>query len=126
MEALMKQPESAPAAVSDTSTRTSQRPCSDGVYCQAGLAIDCTLGSYCVGGIKTLCPAGTLGNAVGLDSPECNGLCPRGFWCGVGATQSQPCMEGTYGDKQKLKSQDECTDVLEGEWAPVDKSAKRV
>ena len=49
-----------------TSTRTSQRPCGDGVTCVAGLGVPCKIGSYCVAGIEYLCPAGVVGEAEKL------------------------------------------------------------
>ena len=47
----------APANLNDTTTRTSQQPCGDGVYCQAGLEIPCPLGSFCMSGVQQLCQA---------------------------------------------------------------------
>ena len=47
----------------DTSTRTSERPCGDGVTCVAGLGVPCKIGSYCVAGEEYPCPAGVVGEA---------------------------------------------------------------
>ena len=104
----------APANLADATTRTSQRLCSDGKYCQAGLATDCVLGSYCVAGEKFRCPAGTLGNATGLSSPQCGGLCPMGSWCAAGSTAATQCDEGTYSSRTGLGDPLECSLALPG------------
>ena len=47
----------APFDLNSSLTRTSERPCADGDYCQAGLANPCPLGSFCGGGVQHTCPA---------------------------------------------------------------------
>ena len=54
----------APTDLNDATKRTSQRACSDGVKCVAGLRVDCRIGSYCVGGKEFLCPPGVVGEGV--------------------------------------------------------------
>lgn len=52
-------------------TRSAQRVCPYGHYCEAGQ--------------KFLCPGGTYGSEKGLSSPLCSGLCPWGFYCPPGS-----------------------------------------
>lgn len=41
----------------------------------------CEVGHYCTGGIKRQCPSRVFGNATGLASPDCTGICPAGYFC---------------------------------------------
>lgn len=54
---------------------------------------DCEEGSYCINGIKTPCPAGFYGDRSRLNTSECGGLCPAGFYCPIGTVRSTsfPC-----------------------------------
>jgi hypothetical protein len=55
----------------------------------------CPLGSYCSGdGTKIKCPSGTIGDAEGLTSSACHGLCPAGYYCPVGSAEGITCGEG--------------------------------
>ena len=69
-------------------TRTSQRPCSTGHYCQAGIAILCPVGAACVGGVKTECDVtmGQYQNATGQTS--CRTCSPA---CGTDQYQRGSC-----------------------------------
>ena len=41
----------------------------------------CEVGYYCSQGVRTACPAGTYGNMTRLQTSECTGKCPKGYWC---------------------------------------------
>lgn len=59
-------------------------------------------GSYAQGGVRRLCPAGSFGDAYGLEQPEtlavarCSGLCAAAHWCAEGSTSAtqRPCPAG--------------------------------
>ena len=99
----------APTDLNDATTRTSQRACSDGVKCVAGLRVDCRIGSYCVGGKEFLCPPGVVGEGVELTSPSCSRPCPRGSWCSAGSTSPVACEAGTFGASEGLTHKVNCT-----------------
>ena len=44
----------------------------------------CPPGSYCTNARKFLCPFGTFGEASGLTTKNCSGLCPEGWYCPPG------------------------------------------
>lgn len=57
----------------------------------------CPPGSYCEGGVPRVCPAGTFGNATGLRSSGCSGLCrSAGFSCAEGSVLPQICPPGYF------------------------------
>ena len=45
----------------------------------------CEVGHFCVDGIKEPCPAGRYGETEGLTSPECSGVCQKGYYCPSGS-----------------------------------------
>jgi hypothetical protein len=62
----------------------------------------CELGYYCERGVKNQCPPGTYGNTLGLASSSCSGLCSQGFYCPIqsyNATQYR-CPAGRYGNEE--------------------------
>ena len=64
------------------------------------IQVICPKGFYCINGLKTRCPKGTYGNALGVSSISCSGLCRKGYHCPIGsisATQ-EPCAPD--GDSQ--------------------------
>ena len=89
-----------------------------------GCPFRCSAGTYAAGTSSASpcldCSAGTYQNVPGAASCK---ACPLGSYCPARSVQPRPCMEGTYGDRQNLTLQDECTDVEEGFWAPSGKSA---
>jgi hypothetical protein len=54
----------------------------------------CEPGFYCVDGKKFLCPEGTYGDAISLNSSRCSGPCPPGFFCPSGTVHSYSHMCG--------------------------------
>ena len=78
----------------------------------------CPLGHYCLGATSApeQCPAGTLGNLLGLDSPACNGPCPEYHYCPAGSAAPIVCEDGTFGNGTGLKMSRECTTCADGSW----------
>ena len=78
----------------------------------------CPLGHYCAGNTSEpiRCPAGTLGDATGLNSSSCSRLCPEGYYCEAGSAAAVVCEDGTYGDRTSLTSQGECRACPDGHW----------
>ena len=77
----------------------------------------CPLGSFCDGmGPPKLCPPGQLGNVTGLRSPVCNGLCPKGSYCGAGCTAATPCKPGRVGNRSGLTRAEQCDLCPPGHW----------
>jgi len=99
----------APTDLDDATTRTSERPCRDGIKCVVGLAVECRIGSYCIAGNESLCPAGYVGSEVSQTTSNCSGPCPIGSYCKEGSTAPVTCPPGTYGERAGLKKEDECS-----------------
>lgn len=57
----------------DPTTRTSERVCEKGTYCQDGQ--------------RHPCPGGTYGDSQGMVESTCSGKCPPGFYCPIGSTR---------------------------------------
>ena len=64
----------------------------------------CPPGHYCprASAEPVPCPAGTFGNASGLEDAACDGLCGRGTYCEAGSVLPTPCPAGTYGNATGL------------------------
>lgn len=79
-------------------SKTSQKLCEEGWYCDKGL--------------KIKCPSGTYGISKGLFNNKCSGLCPLGHYCPEGTVmpKSFPCPAGRYGNMEGLNSRG-CTDA---------------
>eukprot|EP00752_Nemacystus_decipiens_P010517 g9365.t1 len=60
--------------------------------------VQCEPGHYCVGGVRFPCPPGYFGNASGLSTPRCSGLCAAGYVCGAEATTPTEAECGGEGD----------------------------
>jgi len=73
--------------IDDTTTRTSQRPCSAGHYCQAGIAFPCPTGAKCVNGVKTDC----VGGVTYQDNTGQSSCLPCSSACGNGTYQRGSC-----------------------------------
>ena len=58
--------------------------------------VECHPGFFCEGGIKRPCPSGTYGEASGLASDTCSGLCPRGYFCPEASLRPLRCAPGAY------------------------------
>jgi hypothetical protein len=69
-----------------------------------------------VPGTCTSCPAGNYEDDFG--STSCK-TCPAGSYCPAGATTPIPCPGGTYGESEGLSAEEQCVDVVFGEWAPT-------
>lgn len=71
-------------------TRENEVPCPHGAYCSEGVVYDC--------------PAGRYGITERLQTPECSGLCQKGFYCPPGSKSRNeiPCPRGRYGDREGL------------------------
>ena len=78
----------------------------------------CPLGHYCEGNtsVPAKCPAGTLGDATGLNSSDCHGPCPEGSYCEEGSAAATPCADGTFGEGEGLVEQGNCTSCQPGRW----------
>lgn len=48
------------------------------------------------------CPGGTYGFSMGLQTPECSGLCIKGYFCPPGSTKQYWCPAGVYGSTPGL------------------------
>lgn len=57
----------------------------------------CSFGNYCEDGVMRKCPAGKYGNQVNLQSKDCSGVCPEGFYCpeGTKLPHQYPCSNDT-------------------------------
>ena len=87
------------------------RPCDRGYRCPgASVQIECGSGrrdapelgfSSC-----TQCEAGKFNRDEGATGCV---DCPRGFYCGDGATEPVPCPEGTFSNGMNLAAQTECS-----------------
>ncbi|KAJ1420393.1 hypothetical protein B484DRAFT_351281 [Ochromonadaceae sp. CCMP2298] len=82
-------------------TRTAQRQCEPGTYCEAGIPI--------------LCPPGTFGSSYGLSDAACTGLCPAGFYCPGGAANPLPCPGTEYSTGRV----DRCSECPGGRTTPL-------
>ena len=53
----------------------------------------CPVGSFCSRGLQALCPGGVFGNATGLATALCSGLCTAGYYCPANSTSPTafPC-----------------------------------
>ena len=49
----------------------------------------CEPGNYCENGAKLPCPAGSFGDQIGLNSSQCSGPCPPGFFCPTGTANRE-------------------------------------
>ena len=88
--------------------------CPVGSYCPEG-ALEpniCHPGTYNnITGGETVedclsCPAGTYGSEAALT--QCSGTCPAGSYCPEGSIIPAPCPEGTYNDRERSVSIDDC------------------
>ena len=89
-----------------------------GWYCGVGAALStglpCPIGQYNNGsqGVCSLCPQGVFGNATGLTTSNCSGVCnaSAGYVCSVGATAStgSPCPVGQYSANGSVGSCSPC------------------
>ena len=73
-----------------------------GVCCTAPISL-CRWGSYHISADECkYCPAGRYGNAKGLQTSSCSGLCTVGHYCPEGTNSPVECPAGRYGDQQGL------------------------
>ena len=89
---------------------TECRLCPAGFYCEAENITEptgkCAPGYYCVLGATTLTPtASTRG-----------GPCLQGSFCETGWSWPTPCPKGTFGDRDHLPSEPDCTTCPPGEF----------
>ena len=66
----------------DNMTRSGERKCDPGYFCE--------------GGKKMQCPPGRYGKSYGETSEFCSGYCPAGFYCPWNTTNPIECPPGTY------------------------------
>jgi len=66
----------------DNMTRSGERKCDPGYFCE--------------GGKKIQCPPGRYGKSYGETSEFCSGYCPAGFYCPWNTTNPIECPLGTY------------------------------
>lgn len=86
------------------------RDCPAGFYCEAENITEptgqCTAGYYCV--LKSTSPTPALSVS--------GGPCPQGTHCVQGSSWPDPCPKGTFGDRDKLPSEADCTICPPGEF----------
>ena len=89
---------------------TECRLCPAGFYCEAENITEptgkCAPGYYCVLGATTLTPA----------SSTRGGPCLQGWFCETGWSWPTPCPKGTFGDRDHLPSEPDCTTCPPGEF----------
>lgn len=56
----------------------------------------CDVGHYCKNGEKIMCPIGSYGNTVGLQTSLCSGECEAGTYCHLGTINPIICPIGYY------------------------------
>lgn len=92
---------------------TECRLCPQGFYCEAENITEptgeCSPGYYCVLGATT--PTPSLSDE--------GGPCPQGTYCEQGWSWPTPCPKGTYGDRDKLPSEADCTICPPGEFCAL-------
>lgn len=66
----------------DGKTRSGQRACEPGTYCEKGETHPC--------------PSGTYGKSYKMKNSACSGFCPPGFFCPEATVIPQRCQAGTY------------------------------
>lgn len=109
-------------------TRSGQKICEKGYYCNHAVKIACEAGTYgdseglftddCSGLCKSgyycpsasisateiPCPAGRYGSSFGLTNSSCTALCPLGYFCPEGSASPIACQNGSYGAELGLSS----------------------
>jgi hypothetical protein len=53
--------------------------------------VRCGPGFWCANGTKRKCAPGVYGTSFGLLVPECDAICPQGFFCPAGTVSPVPC-----------------------------------
>ena len=88
--------------------------CPAGFTCGGGAEgvepVACPEAHYCPEGssVALPCPAGTFGNASGLQAErECN-ACPVGHFCGPGVREPTPCSRGTVAPNASMVACNDC------------------
>mmetsp|Transcript_6735 Transcript_6735/g.11070 ORF Transcript_6735/g.11070 Transcript_6735/m.11070 type:complete len:1107 (+) Transcript_6735:128-3448(+) len=58
----------------------------------------CEKGYYCSAVVKKKCPKGVYGDSVGLQTSQCSGTCPPGYYCPIGTISpvSNKCGVGYF------------------------------
>ena len=95
-------------------TRTSQRPCSVGFYCQAGLLIPCNQGAFASGAGSTVCTNCVAGEYQSSASATACDACDAGGWCGAGASAVTLCDAGSFRAAAGGASQADCAECPTG------------
>lgn len=89
---------------------TECRLCPQGYYCEGENITSptgkCSAGFYCVLGATTPTPVLSVRG----------GPCPQGTYCPEGSGYPNPCPKGTYGDRDKLPSENDCVWCPPGEF----------
>ena len=72
--------------------------------------VACPEAHYCpVGSSAALpCPAGTFGNASGLQAEQECHACPAGHFCGPGVSEPTPCSRGTVAPNENMVACNDC------------------
>ncbi|KAJ8397174.1 hypothetical protein AAFF_G00440080 [Aldrovandia affinis] len=91
------------------------RECDPGHFCGRRNATDvtglCQEGYYCSRGNTSPQPLS--------HSPGEGGPCPAGHYCPRGAAEPQPCPEGTFSNRTRLASKDDCMPCSPGHYCHV-------
>ena len=88
--------------------------CPAGFTCGGGAdgvePVACPEAHYCpVGSSAALpCPAGTFGNASGLQTEQECHACPAGHFCGPGVSEPTPCSRGTVAPNENMVACNDC------------------
>ncbi|KAI4904543.1 hypothetical protein NFI96_029611 [Prochilodus magdalenae] len=98
------------------STVSQCRQCDGGHYCShqnaTSVSGECFAGYHCArGNISPQPLALSASEGAGEGGP-----CPAGHYCPRGSTDPQPCPEGTFSNRTKLTSQDECIHCTPGHY----------
>lgn len=58
----------------------------------------CEKGHYCASMTRYICPGGTFSNAEGLQTAQCSGQCPAGYYCPAGTISpiANKCSQGQF------------------------------
>ena len=95
--------------------------CPAGTSCSVGTdkPVPCLPGSFSAASQAStcdLCPAGKFQRLYGQTACI---PCTPGFYCRAGAAEPTPCPAGTVGNATGLYSENQCTYVPAGFWAPL-------
>ncbi|KAK1786529.1 hypothetical protein P4O66_017651 [Electrophorus voltai] len=92
--------------------RSQCRECNGGHYCAHQNAT--SVSGHCSAGYH--CSRGNISPKPSTWSAGEGGPCPVGYYCPQGTADPQACPEGTFSNRTRLTSQDECVPCLPGRY----------